>query len=490
MSSSRPYSRRALIQTLGAGGLSLAGSALLSACGGGAPAATTPAASSSQAAPTAVKAAPTTAAAPTKAAAAATTAPAAATAAPAATTAPASKASAKLVYLSNTSGNMQKMYAPVIDKFQAANPGITVDAQYSGATAAEAQTKLLLEISGGTPPDVYWIHSYTNAGISALSIPQDLTSYVKADSSINLDNYYTAAIKDFQYQGKQNAMPRETTSTILIYNKDIFQKGGVSFPTATWKWADYLDAVQKLTAGTGPNKTWGAAGWIQVGYIYYALIRVWQEGGDIVDANRTKYTLDQPPGVTAFSWIDDLVQKGYHPSSAQGAANDPATLFSTGKVAMIPTFSVYSFFANAKFDWDIQHLPHDDKQVTRNASAGHAMTAAGTQKDAAWKLVSYFSGQEAMQSFFDFGLPVTFKTVSEEALKNNAGKPPANIKIGLDALSYARPEPVVGDWIGIHQAVAGALEGDYGPEKKAVQATLTGIADQVNQLIAAKPKAG
>ncbi|MGH2458634.1 MAG: ABC transporter substrate-binding protein, partial [Chloroflexota bacterium] len=221
-------SRRLLLKLAGAGGASLAGAALLSACGGGTPAASTPAASAAQAAPTSASGASSTSAAPT-------------TVAAAATAVPSSNASAKLVYLSNTSGNMQKMYGPVIEKFQAANPGLTVDAQYSGATAAEAQTKLLLEISGGTPPDVYWIHSYTNAGISALNIPQDLASYLKADSSINLDNYYTAAVKDFQFQGKQNAMPRETTATILVYNKDIFQKGGVSFPTADWKWADYLD---------------------------------------------------------------------------------------------------------------------------------------------------------------------------------------------------------------------------------------------------------
>jgi len=102
-----------------------------------------------------------------------------------------------------------------------------------------------------------------------LSIPQDLAAYLKADSSVNLDNYYSAAVKDFQFQGKQNGMPRETTATILIYNKDIFQKGGVSLPTDTWKWADYLDAVQKLTSGSGPNKTWGTAGWIQASYMYY-----------------------------------------------------------------------------------------------------------------------------------------------------------------------------------------------------------------------------
>ena len=157
---------------------------------------------------------------------------------------------------------------------------------------------------------------------------------------------------------------------------------------------------------------------------------------------------------------------------------------------MIPTFNVYSFFTDAKFQWDVQHLPTDSKQVTRTASAGHAIAAAGKAKDNAWKLLSYLEGKDSMQAFFDGGLPVAFKSVAEEAIQQHAGKPPANIKVGYDAMSYARPEPVAGDWIGVHQTIASALQGVYGPEQKPVKDTLSGIASKVNSLISSKPSAG
>jgi multiple sugar transport system substrate-binding protein len=489
---SNRYSRRLLLKLAGRGGAGLAGSALLAACSGASPAAPTqaPAQPTTALAPTQPPAPTQASASPTTAAAAAATT--SATPAPAGAASPSAAASGSLIFTSSTLGNMQKMYPPILDKFKAANPGVQIQDVYAAASVPDYQTKLLLMLSSGQAPDVYWVHTYINAGLSSLNIPQDLTSYIKNDSSFSVDNYFPAAMKDFLYQGKQMALPRETTSTVLLYNKEIFQKAGVAAPTESWTWDDHDKAAQQLTSGSGPNKTWGSAGWIQVGYIYYPLIRVWQLGGDVVNADRTQYTLDQDPGVTTFSWVQDLVKKGLHPASAQGTAGDPSTLFNTGKVAMIPSFSSFSFFANAKFDWDIQHLPTlpNGKKVTRNASAGHAMTAVSKSKDLAWKLLNFLEGPVAMQDYYDAGLTVTYKTVATKALQAQAGKPPAHMQIVFDALGYARPEPVVGDWLGIHQTISTALQGAYGPEQKAVKDTLTSVADKVNQLIAAKPTAG
>jgi multiple sugar transport system substrate-binding protein len=487
-------SRRDFLKIGGLASLTLAGTALLAACGGSAggpsTAATLPAAAPTTASAPAV-ASPTgpsnaTAATPTTAAAASATG---ATATPAAANA-ASAAGGKLTFTSSTLGNMQKMYPPILDKFRAANPGVQVEDVYAAASVPDYQTKLLLMLSSGNPPDIYWVHSYMTGGLNALNVPQDLTTYIKGDSSFNLDNYFASAVKEFQAGGKQNALPRETTSTILLYNKAIFQQAGVDLPKDGWKWADHDATAAKLTSGQGPAKIYGSAGWIQVAYIYYSLIRVWQEGGDVVDSDRAKYTLDQDPGVKVYTWIADMVAKGVHPASAQGTAGDPSQLFNTGKVAMIPSFSSFSFFDNAKFEWDIQHLPTDGKRVTRNASAGHAMTAVSKAKDNAWKLLSFLEGPAAMQDYFAAGLTVTYKTVAEQALKQRQGKPPANLPIVFDALGYARPEPVVGDWLGIHKTISTALEGVYGPEHKAVKDTLSGVADKVNPLIQSKPTAG
>ena len=57
----------------------------------------------------------------------------------------------------------------------------------------------------------------------------------------------------------------------------------------------------------------------------------------------------------------------------------------------------------------------------------------------------------------------------------------------LDAFDYGRPEPVAGDWIGVHREIQPALDSIYGIEKADPKATLDAIADRVNELIAFVP---
>ena len=71
----------------------------------------------------------------------------------------------------------------------------------------------------------------------------------------------------------------------------------------------------------------------------------------------------------------------------------------------------------------------------------------------------------------------------------NPDQPPASKQVFLDALTYGRPEPVAGDWIGVHGEIRTALEGVYGVSKRAPQEALSEIADRVNELIATEPSA-
>lgn len=483
-----PFSRRRLLRRAGTALAALGGLPLLAACGGSAAVSTTAGSASANGALTTSAAGAATSGAPSTTSAAATST-SAATSASAAANAPAGAST--ITFLTQTSASGQKVYDAITADYLKANAGAKVNVVLGGASALEVQQKMLLLTSANTSPDVYWTHTYITPGLATLGIPQDLTSFLAQDKSFSTADLFPSSVQDFNVLGKQYALPRETTSMILVYNKDLFAKAGVAEPTADWKWSDYVDAAKKLTSGSGATKVWGTAGWPNPPYIYPAEIRAWQEGGDIVNQDRTEYTLDQDPGVKAFQWISDLIHKDQvhaAASSVQGQTSND--LFNSGKVAMLPQINVYSFFDNAKFNWDIQHLPHDGDKITRVASAGHSMTAQSANKDAAWRYLAYLESRDAMDKYFSIGgLPVASRPVREAALANQGSKPPKNIKIGIDALDYARPERVVGNWIGIHQALSNVLAGVYGPENKDVKSVLTGVAPQINELIKAKPTA-
>lgn len=399
------------------------------------------------------------------------------------------QANVKVNFLGGTLGGMPKLYDGIFQAYQDITPDVGVIGTYAGATVLEAQDKLLQLVSAGKPPDLYWVHSYAAAGLAALHVPFDLAPYLAGNRSVDRASYYPVTLADLQFAGQQFALPRDTTSVVLAYNKQLFQKAGVALPLDSWTWDDYQAAAQRLTAGTGGTKIWGTAGLIQTGYAYNSWIRLWQKGGDVVDGSRAHFTLGSPLGTQVYAWIAELVARGVHPSSAEGPFGNPIILFTTGRAAMMPTPSTYIALSTVKFDWDIQHLPNEGKRLTRASSSGHSLAAASTGKDAAWALLAYLSGAEAMGAYAAVGLTPAHRVAAERALPTADPKPPLSLRIGLDGLLTARPEPIAGDWLGVHQTIASALQDIYSPAPAPVQPALAAIADRVNQLLVTLPTA-
>ncbi len=378
-------------------------------------------------------------------------------------------------------------YNPVLEKFRQRNPQIEVQVNFGGASAAEIQQKLLTLIAGGTPPDLFWTHTYINSSLAKRGVTFDLNTYIKSDKEFRIDDYFPTTLKEFELDGKQHALPRETTSTVLVYNKTLFEQQGVQPPQSTWTWEDFLKAAQALTKGEGATRQFGAAGFQQQGFAFYTFIRVWHEGGDVLSPDRTRYTMNEEPGVRAVRWIQDLIHvHKVHAAAADLAGVGVDQVFKTGRVAMLINISVYSAFQGAPFEWDIQHLPRtaDGRQITRNASAGHSLTAASRNRDAAWTLLKYLASREVFEHMVSQGLTIpAHRAVAESPLHLNPDKPPRSQKIAVDALAYARPEPVAGDWIAVHREIATALEGVYGISRRDPKEALDAIAGRVNELI-------
>jgi multiple sugar transport system substrate-binding protein len=379
-------------------------------------------------------------------------------------------------------------YEPLMEQFQAANPDVMVEPIWEPGGAIEIQTKLLTLIAAGDAPDVYWAHSYTNAGQAKRNIQMDLTDMIEADPNINPDNFLAAAWADFNINGKQIGFPRETTSTIIIYNKQLFEENGLPLPTDNWTWADFEQAAATITQGEGTERIFGTADW---NLNRNTWIKMWQKGGDVLSQDRTKFTMNEPVNIEQIQLIADWHHKlGFHIPGVEMGGFTTADLFVTGRIGMFPQFSVFTNVKPAEFEWDIAHLPADagDTRTTRVASAGHSMYSGTDNPDAAWKWLSYLAGEEAFWHFVDGGLSLpSLKAVAEDPKFLDPSTSPANAQAMIDAFDYGRPEPVAGDWIGVHREIQPALDAIYGVEQADPQATLDAIADRVNELIAVVP---
>lgn len=377
-------------------------------------------------------------------------------------------------------------YEPLIEDFQAANTGITIDPIWEPGGAIEIQTKLLTLIAAGDAPDSYWAHSYTNSGQAVRNIQLDVNPFLDADDDISGDDFLLAALKDFQYEGRQIGFPRETTSTVIIYNAELFDAAGAARPSDGWTWGDFVEAAAAMTQGEGTDRVFGTADWHRNRNTW---IKMWQKGGDVLSEDRTKFTMNQEPGLSQVVEIQDWHQEGgiHVPATVTEAGGfSTGDLFTTGRIGMFPQFSVFSNVMSSEFEWDIAHFPVDegDTRTTRVASAGHSLYGGTEIPDEAWQWMKFLGGENAFRHWVEAtGLNVpSLKVVAESLLETMADVLPASAQIMLDAFEYGRPEPVAGDWIGVHREVQPALNSIYGIEKADAQGTLDAIAGRVEEL--------
>lgn len=398
--------------------------------------------------------------------------------------------SAGISFLTQGGADSEARYNPIYEMFQEQDGSVDVEFIWHPGGATDIQQKLLTMIAGGEAPDMYWTHTYINPGLAKRSVPLALDDLFAADTSWSRDDYFAGSIQDFQVNGVQYAMPRETTSTVMIYNKTLLEESGAPLPSEGWSWDDFVEIARAVTTGEGAEKVYGVGNFNVNAYTF---VRCWQLGGDILNEDRTQFTMDQNGALEAVTQIQSLIHdEGIHASAAALGDRPLTEVFLTGSIGMFPQFSVFSGILPAEFEWDIAHMPHnaDETQTTRVASAGHSIYSGTQNVDGAWAWLRMVESEDAFKHLAATGLSVPAHQAvanSEEYL--NPDQPPASKQVFLDALNYGRPEPVAGDWIGVHSEITTALQGVYGVSQRDPQEALSEIADRVNELIAAEPSA-
>ena len=85
------------------------------------------------------------------------------------------------------------------------------------------------------------ITKYADGGVL---LPLD--DYI-AGSELDLANYPEAMTAMYNYDGTQYGLAMDYDTVGLWYNKDLFDKAGVEYPTSEWTWDDLAAAAEAIT---------------------------------------------------------------------------------------------------------------------------------------------------------------------------------------------------------------------------------------------------
>jgi len=303
-------------------------------------------------------------------------------------------------------------------------------------------TLLAAGAQGGEMPDVFWTHSNTVQMYMDNDLLLKLNDYIAKDG-VDMNLYYEDIVKLYtRADGNIYALPKDHDTIALLYNKAIFDKYGVEYPTDDWTWEDMYAAAQKIQEGGAADGVYGMAmntsnnqdGWYNLVYDY---------GGKVITDDHKGTTIGSDEGKAGMEMVRKLLTAG----APQGVVAETGTdsLFQSDKVGMITqgSWMINSFYkAEHHDDYAWACLPYADVNGNGQCDDGERWScynglgwaAAYNTKhpDECASLIEYFCSVDAQKKQAELGVTMAgIKGISDEF---------ANAFPGMDVSAFTKAE--------------------------------------------------
>jgi multiple sugar transport system substrate-binding protein len=395
----------------------------------------------------------------------------------------------KLVLASWGSQEEIQAYQQVLRVFQERNPGIQVE--YINIPSNEYLAKITAMMAAGSPPDVFFINNIDFPGLASRGVLKPLDPFIQRDKYPTGD-IFPGILKAFQWEGAQYGLPRDVSNLVVFYNRNLLRKAGLPDPKPDWTWDDFLRYAKALTVEKdGKRVQWGVS--FQTFYLFWEPW-VWSAGGRFYSPDHSKFLLNSPSSLEGLQFYLDLRYKHHVAPTPEEAQDRGAfTMFLNGQTGMIVDgrWRVPTLKARAKFDFDVVPFPRGKAGSIVDIDGSGWVMAAGTRNpEAAWKLLSFLAGPEAIQIFTKTGLIIPARGVDvknvEKSIQNLKDffvpPPPKSQHFFLTVNKTARPTETFERWNEALQLINKALEPVW-QGKAELKAALDGVAPQVQKIL-------
>ncbi len=316
-----------------------------------------------------------------------------------------------------------KVYIP---EFERQNPGIKVRFHHF----EDYPNKVLLSYAGGISPDVIRESTAGNIPWIRRGLDLPLNKYIDGPDGIDRKDFIPILWDALQFQGETYGVPQDINILGLFYNKDLFDKAGMSYPDANWTWDDLKNAADKLTQDTngdghpeiiGLNMAWND-GTFQP-FVFQAGGQIWSDDGE-------KVVVDSPEAADALKFYKSLMQSyTLSQSSEERGGLGPDKFFEAGKVALFVdgSWRTPSLKKNApKLRFGVAPLPRGKIPMSVSGSCFWGISAQTKHPDEAWKLVKFLSSKESLIEYWRYlwvAPPARWSALRSPEFKDVTGAP-------------------------------------------------------------------
>ncbi|MCI9120820.1 MAG: sugar ABC transporter substrate-binding protein [Oscillibacter sp.] len=332
----------------------------------------------------------------------------------------------------------------ICDAYTAQNPDVMIEVQVTSWT--EYWTKLEAAAESNTMPDIFWMHTNQILYYAEFGMLADVTDlYEDVEPGFYENHYSDISIANAQgSDGRMYGVPKDKDNVVLVYNREMFDQAGVSYPDENWTWDDLVSASQAIYDKTG-KYGYMAYNEDQLGYWSF----VYQAGGYILNEDKTQAGFTQPATKKAMKFYIGLQDNDWCPDQAYFAETQPGTAFFSEIGAMYlegnwELMNKSINFPNMEGKWDIAPLPKcpdpesGDGRATISNGLCYSTAAHGKTREAALDVIKFFGTEEAQRIASSYGAAVSAYIGTEEPYFEafeNAGYD-LNIRVVEDQFEY------------------------------------------------------
>ncbi|MDD3927161.1 MAG: sugar ABC transporter substrate-binding protein, partial [bacterium] len=268
-------------------------------------------------------------------------------------------------------------------------------------------SKIMTQLAGGTAPDVFFVPAAMYSGFVRRGVLMDMTPYLDKDRDF-LKQYYPALLANVNYEGKIYGLVSNNSFPVMYYNKTIFDKMKMPYPTNDMTLEETVELAKKMTirGSDGRARQYGlinGLGWQQLGLLY---------GGQLWSKDGSKCNINSEPFKKAIRFTKDIyaVYKiAPYPREAQDMGNREQFIGGRAAMYMGGTYEIANFrilnrgAGKLNYGCVMAPVPRGGKRAYLTGGNILGVNARSKNKDMAFELAKFMCGTESIKFLIGVG---------------------------------------------------------------------------------------
>jgi multiple sugar transport system substrate-binding protein len=283
-----------------------------------------------------------------------------------------------------------KAYNVLVAQWNKANPNIQVKAVFDGGSDYALQ-KTLTAIAGGKYPDIVYLFGSWMANIARSPKVVLLNDLIANDTSFDWNDFWPAERLAATVDGKVVGLPALVDNLAIVYNKKLFDKAGVAYPTAQWTWDDFRAAAKRLTDPAVNQFGWAFPADGSEDTVWHWEAMLWDYGGDILTPDNKQAAFNSAQGVQALTMLGDMatVDRSVYVDTSNSKIQ---SIFNSGKIGMLVT-GPWDLTAVAGVDYGVQVMPANHQTIS-GPDNWVLLDKGDARARAAWEFISWYTAAQ------------------------------------------------------------------------------------------------